>query len=281
MNSIAVVGGTGRVGSHLVKYLTAEGIRPWVLTRRDLADDEQVSYVRADYSDASTLRRALSGSSRVFLAHGSSPDQVQHEKAVIDAAVAAGVRHLVKLSAMGGPANTHPWDWHAEIETHLAAAPIGFTVLRPATFTDILAVSAPLIRAGTWGGTAASGRVNLIDAADVAAVAAHELRTATDDTQRSLHLTGARPWSMPELAELFTTELARPVTYTHRSPDDQRRILLEAGLNSAAAEILLGIDTAYRHNALAETTLTVQDTLGRTPRTVAEWIRTHRSLFER
>ncbi|KIA62193.1 NAD(P)H-binding protein [Nocardia vulneris] len=279
MNTIAVVGGTGRVGSHLVKYLIAEGIRPRIVTRRDLSDDEQVSYARADYSDVTSLRHALSGCSRVFLAHGSSPDQVQHEKAVIDAAIATGVRHLVKLSAMGGPPNAHPWDWHAEIETYLATAPIGCTVLRPATFTDILAVSAPLIRAGTWGGTAQSGRVNLIAADDVAAVGAHELRTAADDTQRCLHLTGTRPWSMPEIADVFTTELHHPVTYTHRTAAEQREILLGSGLAAPAAEILLGIDNAYRHNALAETTHTVHDVLGRDPVDVPEWIRAHLPAF--
>ncbi|MGX1763102.1 NAD(P)H-binding protein, partial [Streptomyces lydicus] len=157
MNSIAVVGGTGRVGRRLVAYLTAAGARPRVLTRDTntaTRTDDQVSYVRTDYTDAAALRQALAGSSRVFLAHGSSPEQVRHEKAVIDAAVATGVRHLVKLSALGGPAAAHPWDWHAEIESYLATQPIGYTVLRPSTFIDILAVTAALVRAGTWGGTA-------------------------------------------------------------------------------------------------------------------------------
>ncbi|RWA55484.1 hypothetical protein AU476_06860 [Cupriavidus sp. UYMSc13B] len=51
------------------------------------ASDRQVAY----------LQRTLRGIDRLFIAHGNSLEPVANEIALIDAAVASGVRHIVKL----------------------------------------------------------------------------------------------------------------------------------------------------------------------------------------
>ena len=63
-------------------------------------------------------------------APGTSSRQVANEIALIDAATAVDVYHIVKLSVMGPPSRVHPFDWHMEIETHLAKKEIGYTILR-------------------------------------------------------------------------------------------------------------------------------------------------------
>ena len=52
-----------------------------------------------DFDQPASLERALAGVDRLFIAHGTSPRQVDNEIALIDAAVAARVRHVVKLSS--------------------------------------------------------------------------------------------------------------------------------------------------------------------------------------
>ncbi len=78
-----------------------------------------------DFDALATLDEALRGADRLFLAPGTSPRQVANEIALIDAAVAAGVGQLVKLSTMGPPSRLHPMDWHMQIEAHLATVDIG------------------------------------------------------------------------------------------------------------------------------------------------------------
>ena len=226
---IAVAGATGRVGSSLLSKLAAEPIELVALTRTSGAErlPSGVSLATVDFDARSTLENALRGANRLFLAHGTSPRQVANEIALIDAAVAAGVSHIVKLSVLGPPSRLHPFDWHMQIEAHLATCDIGFTVLRPSSFVDIMARAAAPIANDTWGGAAGDGLVNLIDTRDVADSAfAVLLDDAHVTSQRAYHLTGPTAVSMPGIADELSRLLGRAVTYQHRSPADQREKLL-------------------------------------------------------
>ena len=67
-----------------------------------------------DFADPASVRAAVDGVDAVFLACGNVPDQVEYECTVIDAAAAAGVRRIVKLSARGAAvgAPVAYWHWH-------------------------------------------------------------------------------------------------------------------------------------------------------------------------
>lgn len=279
---IAVAGATGRVGSALIASLVSEPLELVALTRKPevQALPTGVSLAAVDFDVPSTLDDALRGADRLFLAHGTSPRQVANEIALIDAAVAAGVGQIVKLSAMGPPSRLHPMDWHMQIEAHLATLDIGYTVLRPSTFVDILARAGAQIADDSWGGAAGDGVVNLIDTRDVAAVARVALLDDAHPTaQRAYHLTGPRAVSMPEIAEEISKLLGRTVTYQQRSLAEQREKLLASGLNEFVADVLLGLDRLFCQSALAETTSTVEQLTGQAPRPVADWLRENTPRF--
>jgi NAD(P)H dehydrogenase (quinone) len=100
---IAIAGATGRVGSALIASLVSEPLDLVALTRNPDAQrvPSDVSLAVVDFDVPSSLEDALRSADRLFLAHGTSPRQVDNEIALIDAAVGAGVGHIVKLSAMG------------------------------------------------------------------------------------------------------------------------------------------------------------------------------------
>ena len=279
---IAVAGATGRVGTALIASLVSEPVDVVALTRKPDAGrlSSGVSLAAVDFDVPSTLDDALHGADRLFLAHGTSPRQVANEIALINAAVAAGVRQVVKVSTMGPPSRLHPMDWHMQIEAHLATVDIGYTVLRPSAFVDILARAGAPVADESWGGAAGDGRVNLIDTRDVADVARAALLDGAHPTaQRAYHLTGPRAVSMPEIAEELSKLLARTVTYQRRSPAEQREKLLASGLNEFVADLLLGLDRLFCESALAETTSTVEALTGHAPRSVAGWLSENISRF--
>lgn len=281
---IAVAGATGRVGSALISKLAAEPIELVALTRTSGAErlPSGVSLATVDFDARSTLESALRGANRLFLAHGTSPRQVANEIALIDAAVAVGVSHIVKLSVLGPPSRLHPFDWHMQIEAHLATCDIGFTVLRPSSFVDILARAGAPVANDTWGGAAGDGLVNLIDTRDVADSAfAALLDDAHVTSQRAYHLTGPTAVSMPGIAGELSGLLGRTVTYQHRSPAEQRETLLASGLNEFVADLLLGLDRAFYESTLAETTTTVRELTGHAPRPVTDWLKDNISLFRK
>jgi len=160
----------GRVGSALTGLLASDPVDIVVLTRRPDAAQlpRGISIATIDFDQPHTLQEALRGADRLFVSHGTSPQQVANEIALIDAAVAAGVRHIVKLSALGPASRLNPFAWHMQIEAHLAQQPVASTVLRPSAYVDILKRAAGQIAAGSWAGAAGEGRVNFIDTRDIA-----------------------------------------------------------------------------------------------------------------
>jgi NAD(P)H dehydrogenase (quinone) len=279
---IAIVGATGRVGSTLTSLLVSDPVDITVLTRRPDASQlpKGASIAAIDFDQPHTLQEALRGADRLFVSHGTSPRQVANEVALIDAAVAAGVRHIVKLSALGPASRLNPFAWHMQIEAHLAQQPVASTVLRPSAYVDILKRSSGQIAAGLWAGAAGEGRANFIDTRDVADVARVALREQfSSESQRAYHLTGPRAWTMRQVAEHLSTLLGQRVAYNHRSPDEQRAALLADGLPPLVADLLVGLDQVFRESVLGETTSTVEALTGKPPRTLQQWLVENIEIF--
>lgn len=279
---IAIAGATGRVGATLTALLAADPIDLVALTRQPSTArlPEGVVTFKVDFQRADTLEETLRGIDRLFIAHGTSLEQVANEIALIDAAVASGVRHIVKLSALGPATRLLPIGWHMQIEAHLAQQPIASTVLRPSTFSHVLKRLGPHIAAGSWAGAAGNGRVNFIDTRDVAEVARIALLEEIEPaSQRAYHLSGPRAWTMNQVAEELTRLLGHPVTYVERSPAEQREALLGAGLAPLVADLLVGLDQMFRESVLAETTSTVEELTGKAPRSLTEWLTDNLDVF--
>jgi NAD(P)H dehydrogenase (quinone) len=279
---IAISGATGRVGSTLTSLLASDPVDITVLTRRpDAAELPRGASIAAiDFDQPHTLQNALRGADRLFVSHGTSPRQVANEIALIDAAVAAGVRQIVKLSALGPASRLNPFAWHMQIEAHLAQQPVASTVLRPSAYVEILKRAAGQIATGSWAGAAGGGRVNFIDTRDVAGAARVALlEEFSPDSQRAYHLTGPRAWTMQQIAEQLSSLLSHPVVYNHRSPEEQRAALLADGLPLLVADLLVGLDQVFRESVLGETTSTVEALTGKPPRTLQQWLAENIELF--
>lgn len=280
---IAVAGATGRVGAALVARLAEDPVDLVALTR-DAGTTRLPSTVArktVDFGTPASLTEALRGVDRLFLAHGTSDRQVANEIALIDAAVSAGVAHIVKLSVMGPPTRLHPFDWHMQIEAHLARQDLGYTVLRPSTFVDILTARAgKAVAGGWWGGAAGEGRVNLIDTRDIADAARVVL---LDDqhlqAQRAYHLTGPAAVSMPDIAQTLSQLLGKPVTYHHRTPEEHRKVLIDSGQTPMVADLQLGLDRIFHDEVMTETTTTVAALTGHAPRSAAGWLQDNLAAF--
>lgn len=279
---IAVSGASGRVATTLINLLANDPVNLVALTRQTSKTvfPSTVTVATVDFERTATLTDALVGSDQLFLAHGTSERQVEHEIALIDAAVAAGVRHIVKLSVMGPATLLNPFAWHMRIEAHLASQPVAATLLRPTTFADVLKRAGPKVANDTWAGAAGQGAVNLIDARDVAEVARVALlQRPADHAQRAYHLTGPRAWSMPEIAQALSRLLERPVTYHQRPAAEHRAALIAEGASVMVADLLLGLDLLFCESALAESTCTVEQLTGKPPRTLTAWLTENLALF--
>ncbi len=147
---VAVFGGTGFVGRHLVQRLAREGARLRVMTRDPIAgaflkpmgDPGQVVLVAGDVRDPAAVRRAVEGADTVVNLVGILHQRgartfgaihVEGAKAIAEAARDVGARWLTHLSALGADARSDS-DYarsKAAGEAAVSDAFPGATILRP------------------------------------------------------------------------------------------------------------------------------------------------------
>ena len=190
---ILIVGASGKLGGEVARQLLALGMPVRALSREpsrlSALRDLGAEVVQGDLIDPSSLARACGGAHKVlaaahaFTAAGtSSMARVDGEgnRALVDAARAAGVSHFVFTSACTGPDD--PVDFFRVkygVEQYLHASGMPFTILRPGAFMEDHAerIGRPVMEKG-W--TVVFGRgvglVNYVAAGDVAQVATMVLR---------------------------------------------------------------------------------------------------------
>ena len=106
---LAITGGTGFVGSHLIDVAVAAGHEVMALTRRDQEPRERVTWVAGDLHSPAALERIVDGADAVIHAAGliTAKGAAAFEKANVDgtltmlaAATAGGVRRFVHVSSL-------------------------------------------------------------------------------------------------------------------------------------------------------------------------------------
>ena len=101
---ILVTGATGTTGSEVVRALERRGARVRAFVRdpgkAQVLFGDAVEVATGDFADAESVRAALDGVDTVLLSCADDPRRVEWETSAIDAAAAAGVERIVKLSTL-------------------------------------------------------------------------------------------------------------------------------------------------------------------------------------
>jgi NADH dehydrogenase len=144
---VAIIGGTGFVGGHLVDAIVAAGHRPALLVRRGSESKVQrkgeCRIVSGDLDSNEAIRETLSGAQAVIYNVGilrEFPDQgitferLQYDGAArtMEAAGAAGIRRFLLMSANGVRAGGTPYqDTKYRAEQKLECSGLDYTIFRP------------------------------------------------------------------------------------------------------------------------------------------------------
>ena len=281
---VFVTGGTGAVGSELVRLLSRADIATHALTRnpRKAPTLPGVTWVAGDLAKPDTFTPAFAGAQKLFLLTSYYEDMVTLQHNAIVAARAAGVTHVVKVSAFAASGHSRApiGRWHYQVEKELEESGLGWTILRPHHFMqNLLAQAEYIINDGVLYSASGDGKIPYIDPRDIGAVAFVTL-TRPGHLGKTYVLTGGEAISYRQAAEIIGATIGRPVRFVDESPDQARARRVREGLPPAVIESALAISAYQRAGGKTVTiTNTIADLTGRPPRTVGDFVREHAAAF--
>ena len=229
----------GKVGSEAARLLAGRSVPVRVLVRNPAKAaglaQAGVDVVTGDLADPASLDAAMRGISAVILVSPAVPAQ---EMNVVESAARAGVQHVVKItSKASSDSPIARRRGQAEIENALIASGLGHTLLRNNAYMQNFLMLAPAIAAtGGFGTSVGDGRIGMVDARDVAAVAAQIAAAPTGHDQKTYWPTGPETLSYPEAAKVLSEVLGRPIAYRRTTAAQDMQAMIDAGVPAAVAE---------------------------------------------
>jgi len=248
-----------------------------------------VAVRHADFAEPQTLRAAFAGGERLLLVSATNLGQrIAQHRAAIDAAKAAGVRHVVYTSGLKpeppNPAVVAPS--HYATEQALARSGLAWTILRNSLYADYQAPeAAQAIAAGALVHNRGSGKVAYVAREDCAAVAVAVLTAETGHAGRRYDVTGPEAYSAAELAAIYGELGGRPVAA--RSVSDAELVATMLGTATGddhlryGAELVASFGQSIREGYMSACTDCVATLTGRPPKSLRQVLaRAQRKVME-
>ncbi len=230
----------GKVGSETVRLLRQKEFPVRVLVRdpekgKSLAEIG-AEIVVGDLDSLPSIDTAMKGITTVVLVSLAVPAQ---ELNVVQSAKSAGVEHVIKATSnASADSPIARRRWQTEIEAGLLASGLGYTLLRSnAYMQNVLALAPAIKKTGGFGSSAGKGRVGMIDARDVAAVSAEIAASPAPHVGKTYKLTGPTLITYADVATTLSKVLGRPVTYRELSFEEDKDVMIHAGLPKQVAEM--------------------------------------------
>ena len=274
--TIALTGATGQLGRLALDAIKARGGSAVALVRDPAkAADLGVETRTFDYTKPETFGALAGVTVLVLISSNDFNDRIGQHKAVIDAAKAAKVGHIVYTSILKGDASPLLLaEDHKGTEAYLKASGIEHTVLRNGWYTENYTGSlGAAVAHGAMIGSSGTGKVSAAARKDYAeAIAAVVLDPAKQG--KVYELAGDEGFTLHEMAAAVSAKVGKTIPYQSLPPADYAKILESFGLPAGFAFILADSDDKASRGGLFDDSKSLSALIGRptTPmaQTVAE-----------
>jgi len=203
-------------------------------------------------------------------------------KLVIDAAKAAGVKYVVKLSALiaDSKSSLHAPAQHGSSDEYLKSSGIPFAILQPTFFSsNLLWQAGSIATQGVFYGSAGAGQTTFISPRDLASVAVHLLASPEKHQNQVYPITGSQLLSSEEVAATIGLVLQKPIKYVDLAPEAHKSLLEKFGTPSWQASDLVGFEQAKKNDWIAEVNANVKKITGKWPQSFRGWVEENKAAF--
>jgi len=236
--------------------------------------------VQGDFAQPDALVAAFQGFDTVFLLQPLTPRMVAFGLNAVAAAQAAGVKRIVRSSG-GGAASDSPFSLpraHGTVDDAVRASGLAWTLLRPTSFMqNHLTYNTAAIRSGALYAPHGDGATSLIDARDIAEVAALVLADPDAHLGRAYDLTGAQSLTDAEQMAIIAEAIGRPVAYVDVPESAASEAMAGMGFPELLVDWVMSLNAIIKAGYAAGQSPDVQSLLGKAPRTFAAFARENRA----
>jgi uncharacterized protein YbjT (DUF2867 family) len=279
---ILITGASGNVGSEVLKQAAAAGLElraAYQSAEKTGAAPRGIETVILDYQKPETVRLALRGVQTVFLVGPPTANLPALEANVVDEAQRAGIRYLVKLSALGGRKAIFP-SLHRQSEEKIEACGIPYTFMRPNGFMQNFVTynSATIKSQSVFYGCQGEGAVSHIDIRDIAAAIVAVL-SGRGHEGKAYPLTGPEALTQNQVAEKLSKATGRTVKYVDLPVAEVKKAMLGSGMPEWSADAVLDLTRLYREGGASLVDPTVERLMARKRITFDQFARDYVSAF--
>lgn len=276
---IVVTGATGALNGattdHLLDHVAPDEL---VVVTRDPAKADRfarrgVTVRRGDYAEPDTLPAAFAGADQLLLVSSNDPDgdAVELHRSAVDAAVAAGVGHVLYTSHQGAAHDSpfRPAAGHAATEDLLAASGLRWTSLRNGFYAHSTTwLMGPWQQTGTVS-VPFDGPVSWTARED-AAEAAARIILAGAPHDGPVTLTAPTAPTFRDLAGYASEVSGRAIGFEVLGEEAWRARAIASGQAPQMVGFVLGMYQAAAEGRFAGTDPLLGELLGRAPRSVRD-----------
>ncbi|HDR9872856.1 TPA: SDR family oxidoreductase [Burkholderia cenocepacia] len=290
-SKLLVTGASGQLGRLVVEHLLAQGATGIIAGSRNpdaLADfaARGVEVRRADFDDPASLDRAFAGADRILIISvldtpDDPPRRLQQHRAAVEAAVRAGVKHIVYTS-MQNPDSASPIPFapdHTGTERAIEDTGIPFTILRPNWYAELAFMwLPPVLASGQWFSAAGDGKVAYLWRDDLALAAAAALQSDAAES-RKLNISGADVLTAQEIIAAVNQIFGVSAILVPVSEEDLATGLRTSGLPEQQVAIFSAFDVNTRLGRVDSTDQDFEQLTGHRPRGLRDFLIEHREAL--
>ncbi|CAN5676388.1 SDR family oxidoreductase [soil metagenome] len=286
MGKILVTGASGHIGNLTLKNLLARKVPATQLAAlvRDpfKAQDLNILGVelhQADYMDPSSLRRALNGVEKLMLVSTHAfTDRKQAHANVVDAAVNAGVKHILFMPIIRKEGSDFSMNEVTEedifTEEKIISSGIAYTFVKHPPFLNTLpSYFGPHVLEIGIRVPSGDGKVAPATREDLAEAHGAVL-TQPGHENKSYSLTGSEAVSFADMAEILSQLLERDVSLSAISDPEYVAASIASGVPDFVAPFLLDWVRGINRGEWAKVTTDLEKLIGHKATTTKEYFRT-------
>lgn len=279
---LLVTGASGNLGRAVVAELRRLGANRVIAATRTPGKRQELAALgveerEADFDRPETLQAAFRGVERLLLISTDSlhaPDvRIKQHRAAIQAAVVAGVEHVVYTSLP----NAHPTegpsipDDHFWTEVALFESGLNWTILRNNLYAEVILRFAQFaLKTGKLVSATQSQGRSYVTREDCARTAAAALLNSTSKV--IYDVTGPASVTHEQIASVLSRLSGKSIQHVNVTPDEVEKGLVAAGISQFAARSVRELDEETARGYQAIVTPTVTNLTGTVPTSVEDFL---------